>query len=378
MSGTLAPYIKPQFLDDNGDPLSGYQLFTYVAGTSTKQDTYSDVALTTPNANPIILDAAGRPGAIYLSPTSYKFVLAPDDDTDPPTSPYWTQDNVSAVPSSNVDVDVAGTAGESLTAPELCYLSEGDGGRTAGRWYKADSDLAYGSKTAKAIGFCNADAATGESTTFRIQGRVTGLSALSAGTVYYASATAGEITSTYAGLAYRRKIGIADSTTSLIVSMWLPDSSATLQAFTTATGNVGSGEDILATYTVPASTLFANQDAIWCVFGGTVANNANAKTVRLRAIEGGNNNLLVEFAAVVSEDGKWELGALIMRNAATTFLAQAQCVGGAANTTCSNAVANVTSGTLTWANDVEIRLTGEATSNDDVQVTLGIISLQSI
>lgn len=68
-----------QFFDNNGDPLSGGKLFTYAAGTSTPQATYTTVAGTTAHTNPIILDSAGRVpngGEIWLTDTvRYKFVL---------------------------------------------------------------------------------------------------------------------------------------------------------------------------------------------------------------------------------------------------------------------------------------------------------------
>lgn len=59
-TGTLLPNVRPQFEDVNGNPYAGALLFTYVAGTSMKVTTYSDVSLTTPNANPMTLDS--RPG----------------------------------------------------------------------------------------------------------------------------------------------------------------------------------------------------------------------------------------------------------------------------------------------------------------------------
>jgi hypothetical protein len=66
-----------QFFDDSGIPLAGGKLGTYEAGTTTPAPTYTDSAGTTPNANPIILDAAGRPAAqIWLDDTlTYKFVV---------------------------------------------------------------------------------------------------------------------------------------------------------------------------------------------------------------------------------------------------------------------------------------------------------------
>jgi hypothetical protein len=85
---------------NTGQPAAGYKLFTYIAGTSTKQNTWVDSTQTTVNTNPILLDANGFISAasgdgIWLDPTlSYKFVLALPTDTDPPTSPLRTMDNV--------------------------------------------------------------------------------------------------------------------------------------------------------------------------------------------------------------------------------------------------------------------------------------------
>ena len=74
----------------------GAKLFAYLSGTTTKTNTYSDASLTTPNANPVVSDGTtGLFGSIYLDPAiAYKFVLAPSTDTDPPTNPLFTQDNV--------------------------------------------------------------------------------------------------------------------------------------------------------------------------------------------------------------------------------------------------------------------------------------------
>jgi len=99
--GTLAPSPWFTALDSNGDPIPGAKLFAYQSGTTTKTATYTDAALSVAHTNPIIMDAAGR-AVIYLSPTPvYKFVLAPADDTDPPTSPIKTVDPVTAVPLSS-------------------------------------------------------------------------------------------------------------------------------------------------------------------------------------------------------------------------------------------------------------------------------------
>ena len=50
-----------QFFDNNGVPLSGGLIYTYLAGTSTPQATYTSASGTIQNSNPIVLDSAGRP-----------------------------------------------------------------------------------------------------------------------------------------------------------------------------------------------------------------------------------------------------------------------------------------------------------------------------
>jgi hypothetical protein len=209
--GTLAPSPVFTGFDNNGNPLSGGLLYTYAAGTpNTPLATYTDVGLTTPNANPVVLDSAGR-CTLFLSPASYNFVLKTSAG-----ATVWTQDTVGAVPATSLNLDVTATAGEALTAGQFAYLSDGSGGLTAGRWYLADADLAYASTDAGMTGAVVANLATGETGTVRLAGRLTGLSGLTIGAPYYLSATAGAITATRPALA--RFVGSADSLTSLVIS----------------------------------------------------------------------------------------------------------------------------------------------------------------
>jgi hypothetical protein len=121
----LAPYAVQQFTDSSGNLLSGGKLFTYAAGTTTKLNTYTDNTGSTPNTNPIILNARGE-AAIWIPPgIGFKFVLSPSTDTDPPTNPFWTSDQVFVPPvlptpsSGNelyfVRVNAAGTAYEDIS-----------------------------------------------------------------------------------------------------------------------------------------------------------------------------------------------------------------------------------------------------------------------
>lgn len=85
-----------KFFDNNGNPLNGGLLFTYVAGTTTKIATYTDSTGGTPNTNPVVLNFRGEAN-VWLDPTlTYKFTLAPVGDTDPPSKPIWTVDNIAS------------------------------------------------------------------------------------------------------------------------------------------------------------------------------------------------------------------------------------------------------------------------------------------
>ena len=70
--------VASQFFDNNGVILSGGKIYTYAAGTTTPQATYTSSSGATPHANPIILDSAGRvpSGEIWLTDSLiYKFVI---------------------------------------------------------------------------------------------------------------------------------------------------------------------------------------------------------------------------------------------------------------------------------------------------------------
>lgn len=275
---------------------AGAKLFSYAAGTTTKINTFTSSALSTPNSNPLVADANGLFTNIFADPSlAYKFVAAPSTDTDPPTNPLWTVDNATIpaediltilAKSANYTVTVAdgnalvllvdaslgavtitpytsvgnagrslrvikvdgslnavtidpvgsqtwggdavrvlrapqesttavadgnawsemarvqgdlimGIGGETLAAGTVVYRSEGHGGLTAGRWYKTDADLRWASDDASEIGVVvSSDLTAGVLGAIRLKGRARGFGSLSAGSLYYASATAGAVTTT--------------------------------------------------------------------------------------------------------------------------------------------------------------------------------------
>ena len=107
---------SPQFESATGVPAVGTQLFFYVAGsTSTKQNTYTDSTGAVANPNPIILNALGQPTneIWWTNGMSYKVVWAPATDTDPPTNPIRTWDNLRGIN----DTTLAATQSEWVLSP---------------------------------------------------------------------------------------------------------------------------------------------------------------------------------------------------------------------------------------------------------------------
>ena len=88
MTTQLSPPMVFQAIGPQG-PSPFAKLYTYAAGTSTPQATYTDSTGGTPNTNPVIMNSYGQ-ASVWLDPTlSYKFVL-----TDEAGNQLATQDNI--------------------------------------------------------------------------------------------------------------------------------------------------------------------------------------------------------------------------------------------------------------------------------------------
>lgn len=124
MVAYLLPEGRQSFETATGAPAVGWKLYTYQAGTNTPLATWADEAQTTPNTNPIILDARGE-AAIYFS-GNYKLVLKDQSDVT-----IWTQDNVEAVPASFYSTAIYATIYAALAASDgstkIGFLQAGAG-----------------------------------------------------------------------------------------------------------------------------------------------------------------------------------------------------------------------------------------------------------
>lgn len=398
-TGTISPFVKLQFCDDNGDPLAGAQLFIYDAGTTTKATTYTDVNLSVPNTNPIVLDSAGR-CVIFLEAGSFKYVMAPSTDTDPPTSAYWTVDGVGSVPAAEVDTDVTGTAGEDILAGDAVYLSDGSGGQTAGRWYKTDASDQYSSSAAGMVGMAQAAISSGVAGSIRLSGRITGLSGLTAGSVYYADATPGVLT--LSPPTFARQIGMADTITSLIVGQGIPFATATTPGLVSATTqsfagvktfnnpphylvggatadavisgvvssqsnnsamrNVNAAETDLYTYTLPANSLVTDGQGFRVTGLISFAANGNTKIIKVYL---GSTAAIVVSAAINIVNGQGILYAHILRVGSG-----AQAISATMGISAIGAAGSSYNGSAPAAEDVatdlEIKVTGQSSASDDI------------
>jgi hypothetical protein len=141
MAVNLSPVggAAAQFFDNNGVILSGGKIYTYVAGTTTNQTTYTSSAGNVAHTNPIILDSAARvpSGEIWLTDSVlYKFVLKNSLDVligtynniagINPANPTTTASKVSFTGANGVTTTVA-ALGTSTGANLVGYTASGYG-----------------------------------------------------------------------------------------------------------------------------------------------------------------------------------------------------------------------------------------------------------
>lgn len=129
MAGTLLLF-KPQLFTNAGTVGDGLQAFVYLAGTSTKASLYSDADLTVALTNPAVCDSSGRVAA-FVGPGTYDVVVAPADDTDPPTSPIYTMEGIAQIPPPYTGISILASgysgAATATTSVNVNLLNDNDG-----------------------------------------------------------------------------------------------------------------------------------------------------------------------------------------------------------------------------------------------------------
>lgn len=145
-------------------------------------------------------------------------------------------------------------------------------------------------------------------------------------------------------------------------SRWLvPDSRhiISLEVNTTDVGNVGTGEDDLMTYSLPADYLASDDDYIEITAWGITAANANNKTIK--AYFGATQCITTTALALNATD--WEITWRIVRTGATT---QDSICKFASNSALLVTTVDFTNPAETLSGAVTIKLTGEATADNDI------------
>lgn len=127
MTWQIAPFANDQFFSSNGVLAVGYKLYTYLAGTTTKEQVAAAFDGLSFHTNPIVLNSLGLPPSpIYIDiDKSYKFVYATAADTDPPASPLYTADNITVKNLNSVLSEwVSGTTPTYIGATQFSVTSD--------------------------------------------------------------------------------------------------------------------------------------------------------------------------------------------------------------------------------------------------------------
>ncbi|MGA1047382.1 MAG: hypothetical protein ACO3UU_05190 [Minisyncoccia bacterium] len=133
----------------------------------------------------------------------------------------------------------------------------------------------------------------------------------------------------------------------------------TLKSDTTQTGNVGTGEDNLIAYSLPANTLDTDGDFIEITAFGTMAVNANNKTLKLYF----GSTVIYNSGASAVNGASWNLNATIVRTSATT---QKCIVSMLSEDTTLIDSAEYNTAAESLSGSVTIKCTGEATNDNDI------------
>jgi hypothetical protein len=152
---SISPILNAQVVKDNGDPASGWKIFTYIANSTTPQPAYTDSSGSVAHSNPIVLDASGfsTQGEIWLvDGVFYKFVLTDENNVLRRTFNDISGVNDPSQVSGEQWLDL-GTAATFLTANSFSLVGDQVGEYHVGRrvQLKLGVSFAYGYITASSF-----------------------------------------------------------------------------------------------------------------------------------------------------------------------------------------------------------------------------------
>jgi hypothetical protein len=111
----ISPPGKFSSILATGAPLVAGRLYTYLAGTTTPQATYTDYTGTIANANPVILDARGEANVWLEQGVAYKYILKDALD-----NTIWSQDGINF---SGLSAIAQSFADGSVAAPSISFAN---------------------------------------------------------------------------------------------------------------------------------------------------------------------------------------------------------------------------------------------------------------
>lgn len=136
---SLSPNARLQFISAAGVPIVGAKLYTYLAGTSTPEATFTDYTGATPNANPVIADARGEVVVWLDRAKAYKFTLRDASD-----NLIWTEDQINYAGASGFSQTfAAGTAAN----PSVNFV----GATTSGLYSPGSNQVGISTNGASAV-----------------------------------------------------------------------------------------------------------------------------------------------------------------------------------------------------------------------------------
>lgn len=127
----------------------------------------------------------------------------------------------------------------------------------------------------------------------------------------------------------------------------------------TAVGNVGTGEDTLISYSLPASTLFQNGAGVRITAWGTAANVAGTKTLKTYF----GTQVIATDSLTASQVDNWKVVATVWRTGLSAQEYESEFLQSG---TITQTILERGTSTQDQSTALTIKCTGEATNDDDI------------